>query len=98
MTALLTTRGLVTGYGKKQVLSDVSVEVGHGEIVAVIGPKGSGKSTLLKAVCGPIPTWSGEIRFSGSAINLERAVDRFLANATHRKRTSSYGNAGSPKR
>jgi ABC-type phosphate/phosphonate transport system ATPase subunit len=49
---LLETHELVTGYGKKQVLSDVSVEVGQGEIVAVIGPNGSGKSTLLKRSSG----------------------------------------------
>jgi ABC-type branched-subunit amino acid transport system ATPase component len=69
MTAMLETRRLVTGYGKKQVLVDVSVEIGQGEIVAVIGPNGSGKSTLLKALCGLIPLWSGEVRFSGTPIN-----------------------------
>ena len=43
---------LKTGYGKKQVLFGVSLEVRTGETVGIIGPNGSGKSTTLKAVCG----------------------------------------------
>ena len=66
---MLEIRGLETGYGKKQVLFGLSLEVRKGEIVALIGPNGAGKSTVLKAVCGLIPTWKGEILFEGSATN-----------------------------
>ena len=58
-----------TGYGKKQVLFGVSLEVRQGEILALIGPNGAGKSTILKAVCGLLPTWKGEIAFEGTLIN-----------------------------
>ncbi|PYI93139.1 MAG: ABC transporter ATP-binding protein [Verrucomicrobia bacterium] len=57
---------LVAGYGKKQVIDGVSLSVGAGEIVALIGHNGAGKSTLLKAVFGLIPIWSGEVHFNGS--------------------------------
>ncbi len=61
---MLEIKELETGYGKKQVLFGLSMEVRKGEIVALIGPNGAGKSTVLKAVCGLIPTWDGEIRFN----------------------------------
>jgi ABC-type branched-subunit amino acid transport system ATPase component len=60
---------LETGYGKKQVLFGLSLELQEGEIVALIGPNGAGKSTVLKAVCGLIPVWKGEIRFDGTLTN-----------------------------
>ena len=66
---MLAIRELETGYGKKQVLFGLSMEVREGEIVALIGPNGAGKSTVLKTVCGLIPAWKGEIRFDGSPVN-----------------------------
>ena len=66
---MLKIRGLETGYGKKQVLFGLSMEVQGGKIVALIGPNGAGKSTVLKAVCGLIPTWKGEINFNGMRLN-----------------------------
>lgn len=65
---MLEINNLVTGYGKKQVLFDISLRVEKGEIVGIIGPNGAGKSTILKAVSGIIPIWKGEIIFSGSSI------------------------------
>jgi len=66
---MLETRNLEAGYGEKQVLFGVSLEVRQGEIVALIGPNGAGKSTVLKAVCGLVPTWKGEVRFGGMSLN-----------------------------
>jgi branched-chain amino acid transport system ATP-binding protein len=64
--AFLDVANLVTGYGKKQVIDGVSMTVGTGEIVALIGHNGAGKSTLLKAVFGLIPIWSGDVYFNGA--------------------------------
>jgi branched-chain amino acid transport system ATP-binding protein len=50
------------GYGRVQVLHDVSVSVAPGEIVALIGPNGAGKSTLLRAATGMIRLTAGAIR------------------------------------
>lgn len=66
---MLEIRELETGYGKKQVIFGLTMEVHEGEIVALIGPNGAGKSTVLKAVCGLIPAWKGEIRFNDDVTN-----------------------------
>jgi branched-chain amino acid transport system ATP-binding protein len=57
--------GVNAGYGRVRVLYDVSVTVGHGEIVALIGPNGAGKSTLLRAATGMIRLDGGSIRLGG---------------------------------
>jgi len=62
MTDTLAVAALTTGYQQMEILHAVSVEVGRGEMVAVIGPNGSGKSTLLKAICGLLPVWHGSVR------------------------------------
>jgi branched-chain amino acid transport system ATP-binding protein len=66
---MLEIKNLNTGYGKKQVIFDVSLNVEQGEIVSLIGPNGAGKSTILKAICGLIPSWSGEIIFEKKKLN-----------------------------
>lgn len=66
---MLDIRNLDAGYGKKQVLFNLSLEINEGEIVALIGPNGAGKSTILKAVCGLVPLWNGEIIFNQTVIN-----------------------------
>ena len=58
-------RGLRAGYGEKEVLHGVDLEVAEGEWVAVIGPNGSGKSTLLRVVAGTLPA-AGEVRVTGN--------------------------------
>lgn len=60
MAPVLSVRNLSAGYGKKQVLFDVSLNVMPAEIVLVTGGNGSGKSTLLKAIYGLLPPWNGE--------------------------------------
>lgn len=66
---MLEIKNLNTGYEKKQVVFDVSLNVSQGEIVSLIGPNGAGKSTILKATCGLIPSWSGEISFENKKLN-----------------------------
>ena len=66
---MLEIKDLDTGYGKKQVLYDVSMDVPKGDITAIIGPNGSGKSTILKTICGLLPIWQGTIAFDGKSLN-----------------------------
>jgi len=66
---MLKVENLSTGYGKKQVLFNVSLEVNNGDIVLLAGSNGSGKSTLLKAIYGMLPQWdNGQIWFDGENI------------------------------
>ena len=66
---MLKVENISTGYGKKQVLFDVSFEVNKGDIVLLAGSNGSGKSTLLKSIFGMLPLWkSGQILFDGENI------------------------------
>jgi branched-chain amino acid transport system ATP-binding protein len=62
---MLSVRNLNAYYGSAQVLWDVSLDVGAGEIVAVMGPNGSGKSTILKAIVGLLPHHTGIMMFCG---------------------------------
>jgi branched-chain amino acid transport system ATP-binding protein len=66
---LLQTVQLETGYGRKLVVDQVSVEVNPREIVAVIGRNGSGKSTLMKAIIGLLPVWHGHLLADGKDVS-----------------------------
>jgi len=66
---LLEVNNVSAGYGRIQVLWDVSLKIFEGEIVALVGANGAGKSTLLQTICGlKIPT-SGTISFNGKRID-----------------------------
>ncbi len=58
---MLELKNVNAGYGKKMVLSDVSVKLNDNTITVVMGPNGAGKSTLLKTAYGLIKTSSGDI-------------------------------------
>jgi NitT/TauT family transport system ATP-binding protein len=60
-------RGLSHWFGKKKVLKDVNLQIGRGQIVALVGPSGSGKSTLLRAILGTHPPSAGEVLMNGVA-------------------------------
>jgi branched-chain amino acid transport system ATP-binding protein len=62
---ILSTHGLVAGYGDFQALFSVDFEIAAGEIVALIGANGAGKSTFLSAIMGLLPVGSDMIRFDG---------------------------------
>jgi len=57
-----------SGYGKVQILWDVSFQLKPKEIVSIIGPNGAGKTTLVKTIMGLIPTQSGDILFKNEPI------------------------------
>ena len=56
------------GYGPKQVLRNVSLEVQPGEVVALLGPNGAGKSTVLKVISGLLHPKPGTVEFCGEII------------------------------
>lgn len=66
---ILHVNGLVTGYGKKQVVNGVSLYVSTGEIVALVGHNGAGKSSLLKAIFGLLPIWDGQVLLEGRSFH-----------------------------
>ena len=65
---LLELSGVVAGYDEVEVLRGVSLAVGTGEIVCIIGANGAGKSTLLRTVFGMVPARAGTIRFADENI------------------------------
>ena len=69
MKSLLEVDRLNAFYGASQVLRDVSLQVGQGETVALLGRNGVGKSTTLKALMGLIETRSRMVRFNGVDIS-----------------------------
>ena len=64
---LLQVQGLNAGYGAAQILFDVSLQVGRGEVVALMGRNGAGKSTTLKALMGMVAR-RGSVQFLGQDI------------------------------
>ena len=63
---LLEVRGVTVRYDGREAISNVSFELGAGELVAVVGPNGAGKSTLFKAVAGLLEPQSGDVRVYGN--------------------------------
>ena len=65
---MLEVRGLHAGYGPVEVLRGIDLDVGAGEIVAVLGSNGAGKSTLNNNLSGLYRPFAGSIRFEGKEI------------------------------
>ncbi len=66
---LLDVRGLHAGYGTSEVLFDIDLAIGAGEIVGVLGRNGMGKTTLVRAIMGLLPASAGRIAFAGRTIS-----------------------------
>ncbi len=66
---MLELRGISTRYGQVRVLWDVSLSVGDGELVCLLGPNAAGKSTTMKTILGLLHPFQGEVRFRGEPIH-----------------------------
>ena len=63
MSVMLSVQGLKVSYGEIEVLHGIDLQVGTGEIVALVGANGAGKSTTLAAICGLLPATAGRVVF-----------------------------------
>jgi branched-chain amino acid transport system ATP-binding protein len=68
VAALLELEEVRAGYGQTRVLHGVSMSVGEGDVVALLGANGAGKSTTLRAITGGVK-WNGSIAFGGSSLH-----------------------------
>jgi len=66
---MLKVDSISAGYGKLQILTDVSVEANPGELTIVVGPNGSGKSTLLKSIAGLTSIYKGSVTMDGKTLS-----------------------------
>jgi branched-chain amino acid transport system ATP-binding protein len=64
-TEVLAVDGLYAGYGRKQVVYDVSLHVAGGEVVTLLGHNGSGKTTTIKTILGLFPAQGGRVSYQG---------------------------------
>ena len=68
-TPMLTVDNLGASYGAAQILYGLSLEVGRGEVVALMGRNGAGKTTTMKAIMGLMAQASGKVEFNGTDIS-----------------------------
>lgn len=65
---LLTVEAVNVFYGELQAVFEVSISVGQGETIAIIGANGAGKTTLLRSISGEVPVKQGQISYQGKPI------------------------------
>ncbi len=75
MSPLLEVSDIHTHYGAIEALKGVSLEVGEGEVVTLIGSNGAGKSTTLRSISGLTPATRGSVTFEGEDITRASAQD-----------------------
>jgi branched-chain amino acid transport system ATP-binding protein len=80
---MLTVSGLTAGYGRVEILHDVSLTVDAGEIVALVGPNGAGKSTLLRSITAMIPDRTGSVVMDGRELIDARVEEVAAAGIAH---------------
>ncbi len=83
-------RKLTVGYGAAWVLDQVSLQIGAGEFVGIVGCTGCGKTTLLKAMAGLLKVQDGEILLDGENI-FSRRFDRAVLRRKSRNGISVSG-------
>jgi branched-chain amino acid transport system ATP-binding protein len=73
---LLSARNLSVRYGAVEALSEVSLDVDEGELVALVGANGAGKTTTIRAISGLCPLHAGQLEFGGADITRRSAAFR----------------------
>jgi branched-chain amino acid transport system ATP-binding protein len=76
---LLSLANVSAGYGKKRVLEDVSLRLGAGEAIALIGHNGAGKTTVLQTIFGLQPPWSGTVAVEGRTLDARHSAANAVA-------------------
>jgi D-xylose transport system ATP-binding protein len=72
---VLSLSGISKRFGAVQALTDVSLQVAPGEVVALVGDNGAGKSTLVKVIAGVGPADEGVINWEGREVAIDRPHD-----------------------
>lgn len=75
MTPLVELRSITKTFGGVHAVENVSIELGRGEVVGLLGHNGAGKSTLIKVLSGVFPADSGEIRLDGHPVTIRSTRD-----------------------
>jgi len=87
--ALLSVEELVVDYGRIRALKGISLNVGKGELVAVIGSNGAGKTTMMKTISGLLRPTSGRVVFEGkplTGVSAHQVVKRGVAQVPEGRR------------
>jgi len=74
MAALLEVEHLAAGYGPAEVLFDVNLAVGEGEVVTLLGRNGMGKTTTIRVLMGLLRPRGGTARFAGVSLSACRPI------------------------
>jgi branched-chain amino acid transport system ATP-binding protein len=69
MPPLLEVDGVTSGYGKVEILRDLTIGVPDGTVVALLGPNGAGKTTTLRVISGTLPVWRGQVMYDGQRLD-----------------------------
>ena len=89
---LLRLREVDTYYGEIHILQNVSLEVGKGELVCLLGGNASGKSTTLKTILGLVSPRSGTVEIDGE--DVRRRLEDHAGHAFLKRRHVCLGKAG----